>query len=831
MRRPIFAIALALVTSWPRRRPPRRSNRARVVGAAPTVASEPARREPAPPRAPARRPDGASVARSPSTLARPRPRRARPHRTSPRRKPSAGTPVSHAQRSRRAHRTRPVAISSCSRAAPTPPARRRAAEKHDGVHADQAFRRAFHGFSAKLDAKQRARPPRRPGRPRRRPRRDHPAHRRRPPRPASLRIGGKRSTVAAINNLDGRVNADVAIVDTGIAKHSDLNVAGGYNCATSDHTAWRDKNDHGTHVAGTVGALDNDIGVVGVAPGRPRLGRPDPQRRRLRPAVVVRLRPRLDPRAARPERRRPAALRGREHVRHQVGHGRPRLRRDATRTSSTRRSAASSPAASRSSPRPPTTRAAPRSASRPRTTRSSRSRPWPTRTASPAGSAATAATRGAATTRTTRSPTSATTAADVDIMAPGKCIWSTIPGGYAYMSGTSMAAPTVTGAVALYKASRPKATPAEVKEALRYLGNLNWKTSTDPDSTHEPLLDVVEARQARDLRLRGAGQCRPDGRIRRHRVDPGHRSRAAPRSSSGSASRSRRRRTGGPRRSAPRACSAGRPTGPSSSSPCPGTAKGTYQVTIKATNQGRVKTQTIPVTVTNDNPTAKAADVPAGQRHDRRRHLDHGPQPPDDARRVAGRDRPLQRHRRLRAPASPSTAARGARPSRPPARRPRVVDRGPLSRPALRVPAPGQGRHRQLEPVGHRDRRARLPGRQRPLVGGDLHRDVDAGPRSAPRPTGPGRPRPRPDRPRRTASPAAAIGLVMPRSAVRGKVTVYLDGVLVGDGRHAARARSRPAASCTTTSGRPRGAQDHGQGRTARPVGPTVSIDGFVVLQ
>ena len=70
---------------------------------------------------------------------------------------------------------------------------------------------------------------------------------------------------------------------------------------------------------------------------------------------------------------------------------------------------------------------------------------------------------------------------DVDIIAPGKCIWSTNPGpSYAYMSGTSMAAPTVAGAVALYKASRPNATPAEVREALRYLGNLNWKTCDGP---------------------------------------------------------------------------------------------------------------------------------------------------------------------------------------------------------------------------------------------------------------------------------------------------------------------------------------------------------------
>jgi len=80
---------------------------------------------------------------------------------------------------------------------------------------------------------------------------------------------------------------------------------------------------------------------------------------------------------------------------------------------------------------------------------------------------------------------------DVDLIAPGKCIRSTLPGGlYGYMSGTSMAAPLVTGAAALYKSTRPNATPAQVRAALRAAGTLDWNVATDPDSTHEPLLDV-----------------------------------------------------------------------------------------------------------------------------------------------------------------------------------------------------------------------------------------------------------------------------------------------------------------------------------------------------
>src|SRR4029079_1380658 len=91
---------------------------------------------------------------------------------------------------------------------------------------------------------------------------------------------------------------------------------------------------------------------------------------------------------------------------------------------------------------------------------------------------------------------------DVDLIAPGKCIWSTVPGGYKYSSGTSMATPHVTGAVALLKASRPNFTPAEVREALQYLGTLNWKTSTDKDSTHERLLGVTPVRPRRAINLR-----------------------------------------------------------------------------------------------------------------------------------------------------------------------------------------------------------------------------------------------------------------------------------------------------------------------------------------
>lgn len=59
----------------------------------------------------------------------------------------------------------------------------------------------------------------------------------------------------------------IAIIDTGISKkHPDLKVSGGINLIdTAKNKKWDDDNGHGTHVAGIIGANNNSIGVVGVA--------------------------------------------------------------------------------------------------------------------------------------------------------------------------------------------------------------------------------------------------------------------------------------------------------------------------------------------------------------------------------------------------------------------------------------------------------------------------------------------------------------------------------------------------------------------------------------
>lgn len=94
----------------------------------------------------------------------------------------------------------------------------------------------------------------------------------RPPQPAQVlpwgvdRIDAEQAWSASEPATGSGVR--VAVLDTGIdLSHPDLeaNIAGGYN-AVNPRKKPSDGNGHGTHVAGTIAAANNTVGVVGAAP-------------------------------------------------------------------------------------------------------------------------------------------------------------------------------------------------------------------------------------------------------------------------------------------------------------------------------------------------------------------------------------------------------------------------------------------------------------------------------------------------------------------------------------------------------------------------------------
>jgi subtilisin len=294
------------------------------------------------------------------------------------------------------------------------------------------------------------------------------------------RIDGELSSTAS-GNGSGDVNVDVAIIDTGITPQADLNVVGGTNCVGGSSSS--DDNGHGTHVAGTVAARDNAVGVVGVAPGA-----------RLWAVKVLNAQGSgsisqiicgidwVTARSSGPSSIEVAnmSLGGQSLFGSFSGCSssfdpmHPAICRS-VQAGVTYAVAAGNSAANANNFVPATYAEV--------ITVSALA----DFNGLPGGGAA-------ATCRADQDDTFADFSnfgADVDLIAPGVCITSTSnTGGLATFSGTSMASPHVAGAAALYKANNPSATPAAVKAALQAAGNLNWNNADDRDSTKERLLNV-----------------------------------------------------------------------------------------------------------------------------------------------------------------------------------------------------------------------------------------------------------------------------------------------------------------------------------------------------
>ncbi len=78
--------------------------------------------------------------------------------------------------------------------------------------------------------------------------------------------GGAEDAVNVTPGANDGSGAVIAVVDTGIATHSDLNIIGGTSFV-SGNSSYYDDNGHGTHVSGIAAARDNGSGVIGIAPG------------------------------------------------------------------------------------------------------------------------------------------------------------------------------------------------------------------------------------------------------------------------------------------------------------------------------------------------------------------------------------------------------------------------------------------------------------------------------------------------------------------------------------------------------------------------------------
>lgn len=307
-----------------------------------------------------------------------------------------------------------------------------------------------------------------------------------------VRIHADISKGASIDDVDEpRIDVNVAVLDTGIdTSHPDLNVAGGYSCAKGK--SYDDRYGHGTHAAGIIAARDDRTGVVGVAPGARMFG------------VKV-----LDDDANGTTRE---LLCGIEWVTSTRTDDNPRNDIDVANLSlggvgtddgecgrkdgdvlhqAVCRSVAAGVTyvVAAGNDHEDASTLVPAAYGEVITVSAladSDGRP---------GGAG-----GSPECRADEDDTLANFSnygPAVDIIAPGVCIFSTLPvdgtqgsASYGTLTGTSFAAPHVAGAAALYISRHRGATPAEVRSALLAAGNFDWDNRDDPDGIKEPALDV-----------------------------------------------------------------------------------------------------------------------------------------------------------------------------------------------------------------------------------------------------------------------------------------------------------------------------------------------------
>ncbi len=293
------------------------------------------------------------------------------------------------------------------------------------------------------------------------------------------RIGTLSNSDAKIDGIDERVNINVAVIDTGSGPHPDLNVVGGIDCTGSG--TYNDQNGHGTHVAGTIGAIDNGSGVVGVAPGA-RIWSVkvlDAQGSGYGSWILCGIDWVTENLGSTNIKIANMSLGGQASVTDDGNCGR-------TRIDSIHQAICNSVAAGVTYTVAAGNDGVDAKGFFPAMYDEVITVSALVDTDGKPGGLGSGTSVGADDTLASFS----NYGADVDVIAPGVGVLSTVPNSsYATYNGTSMAAPHVAGAAALYLVANPGSSPAQVRNALISTGSTSeW--SGDRDSTKEPLINV-----------------------------------------------------------------------------------------------------------------------------------------------------------------------------------------------------------------------------------------------------------------------------------------------------------------------------------------------------